>query len=110
MTDKREVYDGLDGKVEFVLGDEFANRRRMMLVHDREYLGLTGRIAVRLVEHFGVVAAKYDGEDSAGRSALVQQEPEEVVDRAVRTAELLVDRLRANGHIETVPSIRDAEE
>lgn len=58
-----------------------------------------GMIAVELVERWGSVAGAPDGEDSAGRSKIRLQEPEELVERAVKTAGLLWEAIKKQGWI-----------
>ncbi len=67
-------------------------------------LGARGAIALRLLEHFAVVAGKSDREDSQGRSILDLQTPLEVVDRTFQIADLFVTRAEKDGEIEKINS------
>jgi hypothetical protein len=60
-------------------------------------LELQARIALRLVEGFGAIAAKVQGEDSAGRSILTLQSPQELVDRCFEIADLCVRECLVRG-------------
>lgn len=110
MSIKSQIVDAFDGNVQFRLGDKYANEREYIDIHDREYLGLTGSLAVRLVEQYGIVAGRFDGEDSSGRRALTQQEPAEVVERAVTIAELMIAKLRERGHVALMPALTPSED
>ena len=53
--------------------------------------------AAAFIERWGMVAAMPDGEDAAGRSKLRLMSPQELVDRAYETADLIVNRAIAEG-------------
>lgn len=95
---------------EIFTADKFTNMRRQVHIHEREMPSLTGRLAIKLAEHFGVVAAKPDGYDEAGRQKLALLPASEVVDRSITIAELMADGLRARGHIVILPSLKDDPE
>lgn len=78
----------------YTIGDRYANRNEVIATLQKESPNLEARIAVSLVERWGLVAGEDGGEDSSGRSKLRVQSPEEVVNRAVTTAELLVEAIR----------------
>lgn len=67
----------------------------------------TGELAIQFATHFGMVAAKIEGEDSGGRSKMELQSPDEVVDRACEMAELLVARLKKKNWIIDLPDLPD---
>jgi len=60
---------------------------------------LRADIAMRLIERFGSVAGKTDGEDTAGRARLTLQEPEELVKRCYAIADLFVAEAERRGDI-----------
>jgi hypothetical protein len=64
---------------------------------------LAGRVAIKLAEHFGIVAAMPDGEDSAGRMKLRLLTPDEVVDRSIAISERLCEQINARGWLIDVP-------
>lgn len=66
------------------------------------------KMAGALIERWGVVAAIVDGEDSAGRSKLRLQTPEELVQRAFAVAELFYSEAEARGHLLEMPEIMSA--
>ena len=76
----------------------------------KEYPTLKARLAIQLVERFGMIVADTVGEDSAGRSKMVAMPPQEVVDRALKIADLLVDSMRTLGWMETMPTFDELQE
>jgi len=58
---------------------------------------------VSFIEKFGAVACVPDGEDSAGRQAFRLATPQELVDRACETAQLMYDRFEEEGWLAEVP-------
>ena len=60
-------------------------------------IGFRARIVLTLIERWGMVAGEIDGEDSAGRSKIKLQTPEELIERAFKVAELFVARAEAEG-------------
>lgn len=102
---KQTITELFDGTVQVVQGNPFENARTEVRVHNREVLNLTGSIALHLVEHFGVIAAQFAGEDASGRQALSMQSADELTDRAISIAEALVSKLRSRGHAAMLPPI-----
>ena len=51
-------------------------------VHETEYLDLRAKFTMDLIARWGMVAARPDGEGTAGRSKLVLEKEEDVVKRA----------------------------
>lgn len=76
-------------------------------VWETEHPEIEARMAMGLAERWGMVAAMADGEDSSGRAKLRLATPEEVVSRAVATAELLMKEMREKGWIFTSHSLDD---
>lgn len=75
--------------------------------YDSHVLDLTGRIALKLVEHFGVITGELCGEDSAGRAKFDAMTPPRVVERACRIAELFVATANDRGWLVPVPGFDD---
>lgn len=75
---------------------EHGTRRGRSYVQIYRTLALNHKaeIARSLVERWGTVAATPDGYDRAGRQMLRLQTPQELVDHACATAELLVNEFR----------------
>lgn len=57
----------------------------------------------RLIERFGVIAAKTEGEDTSGRAKLELLSPEEVVKRAAKMADLAVNEIEIRGWKDHLP-------
>jgi hypothetical protein len=78
-----------------------------VVFHARKRPNLKGEIAARLVEHFAIVAAHEDGEDSSGRQAFKLQTPEQVVTRACDIADNMVDEFERRGWLIDIPAYDD---
>ncbi len=64
------------------------------------------KIAIEMASRWGMVAATQDGEDSAGRQKLRSLEPDELADKACRTAQALWSRFERLGWLVTIPEPR----
>jgi hypothetical protein len=62
------------------------------------------RFAAEFINRWGAVAAIPDGEDSVGRQQMRLATPEELVERACETAELLHQSLVARGWLVDIPA------
>lgn len=92
------------------LGLDFSPKWRQGTVDEPSMPELRGRLAINLVERWGGVAGKLDGEDSQGRARIGLQTPQELVARAIECAELLVDAINAKGWLHDVPAnVRDED-
>jgi hypothetical protein len=69
-----------------------------------------GRFAMALIERWGLVAAMPDGEDSSGRAKLALLPVEEMIERAVGTAETAYRVLAERGHLIEVPEYEKLRE
>jgi hypothetical protein len=69
-----------------------------------------GDLAIRFATHFGIVAAKTDGQDQAGRAKLELQTVEEIVERSCSLAKALVERMEKEGWIVKCPDLPDDAE
>ena len=103
MTRETKITEALGGLVQFRVGGRFDNERASTMVHDREYLPFEGRLAVQLLERFGMIAGRPDGEDSAGRRASALLSPQEAVTRSVEMASLMAKALREKGLVVLMP-------
>lgn len=81
-----------------------------LVIHDTEAPTFEGRLAIVLVEKWGMVAGVDDGEDKAGRSKLRLMAPDEVVKRACTTSALLAAALREKGWMTALPAWGDMEQ
>jgi hypothetical protein len=62
-------------------------------------LGARASIALRILDHFAIIAATDDGEDSRGRAKLKLNDPESLVYRAFSLADAFVRRAEERGEI-----------
>lgn len=69
-------------------------------------------IALDLVNHFGSIAAKINGEDSSGRSKLELQDPTELVQRCFAIADEFVNECERRNSIRsyTMDEVLDMED
>jgi hypothetical protein len=93
--------------IEVGLLDEMRNYRKKFVAHALVEPDIRARMAMDLVAKWGLVAAIPDGEDSYGRSKLRLSTPEEMVDRAVETVDLLMIAFKQNGWMVDCPSLDD---
>ena len=77
--------------------DEVRNFRRKYVEHVLASPDPRARMAIDLIDKWGMVAATSDGEDSAGRAKLRLLAPDEMVQRACDTAALAMEAFRARG-------------
>lgn len=71
------------------------------------YFDVEAGIALRLIEHFAVVAAKIDGEDTAGRSKMELQSATELVDRAFDISAAFVARANKEGRVREAAGVEE---
>lgn len=79
------------------------NATKKIMVHDTEIMDNKARIALALIERWGMVTGTINGEDTAGRSKIVDLTPQEVVDRACSIADITVETFRARGWFVAAP-------
>ena len=75
--------------------------------HQKRFPTCRAKIAVDMATRWGMVAGKPDGEDTRGRAKLDLLSPKEVVDRAVKTADLLVSELEERGWFDMMPDLAE---
>jgi hypothetical protein len=68
---------------------------------------MRARMAVALIEKWGMVAAIPDGEDTAGRQKLRMMKPKEIVERAIDTAKMAMNAFEQEDWIDEFPSAMD---
>ena len=61
------------------------------------------RVAIALIEKWGMVLCEFDGEDSSGRQKMKLKSPEDVVKQAFNTAALAVEEIRSRGLMIDIP-------
>lgn len=75
----------------------------MPLVHQTFAIQGPGRLALQLIEQWGLVAGEIDGEDSAGRSRIRRLTPAELVKDACATADAAWNELESRGWLLEIP-------
>jgi hypothetical protein len=73
-------------------------------------LELTAELAWNLLVRWGMVSAKEDGEDTAGRQKLVLTPPADTVTRAFDIAEQFMSECQKRNYIHTSPSLLSMKE
>jgi hypothetical protein len=73
-------------------------------IHEPEHPNFEARLAINLLERWGLVAAESDGEDASGRAKLRLSTPEELSKRACDVAAQTTAELRKRGWILELPS------
>lgn len=89
---------------------ELDDNRPRFGIHETVHLNQEARLAMSLIERWGMVAAKPDGEDGAGRQKLTCLSPEEVVSKACSTVSAAMAEFRQLGWILDLPTLDQAEE
>jgi hypothetical protein len=109
--DKADTFKAwpIANEIELVSRLPYSNSAREIIQHQLEYPDWAARMATIMVERWGPVTAMPDGEDSSGRSKLRMATPEELVARAVDTAEKLVATLRERGHVSKLPTFGEMQ-
>lgn len=93
---------------QFYVAEEYGrNSAKKFVVHETEILNQEARIALALIERWGMVTAEEGGEDSAGRARLRKTTPEEVVDRACSIANGAMDEFRKRGWVVAGPDVSE---
>ncbi|PWU21842.1 MAG: hypothetical protein C5B50_00735 [Verrucomicrobia bacterium] len=87
--------------------EAYSNRDKRVVFHHREALSIEGEVLIRFVEHYGMITATSNGEDSTGRQRLMLLPPDQVVDRAREMTRLAFDAIRAEGWSYEIPSFED---
>lgn len=81
-----------------------------LVCHEREHPNFEARLAIDLLERWGLVAGEEAGEDSAGRAKIRSLTPPEAVIRACDMAEEMTKEIRNRGWFVAVPSWDEMEE
>jgi len=89
-----------------IVGEKFKMRNEVT-IYQTEHAQFEARIATEFAQHYGMIAAIQDGEDSAGRQKLRLLTPSEVAERSIDTARLLVEGFRKQGWMLQVPDLAE---
>jgi len=76
-------------------------------VHQTQMPDFKGKLALKLIEQWGLVTAIPDGEDSKGRQKGALESPEELVARAIKAADIAIDQMKELGWLTPVPVLYD---
>jgi hypothetical protein len=68
------------------------------------------RLAIALIERWGMVVGIPDGEDTAGRSKLNLMRPSQIVERAFITAQLTYQEIEKRGWFVKCPTMEEARD
>lgn len=79
------------------------------VVHETEHPSFEARLAVTLLEKWGMIAAEPDGEDSAGRAKLRLSTPQELAARACNVASETTAEIRKRGWFVPIPTWAEME-
>lgn len=79
--------------------------KEVVQIHDQMTMNIEGRLAIRLIEAYGLIAADKDSENSE-RQLL---SPEEVVDRAFKIANLTINKIIESKLYVEIPEIPTIE-
>ena len=74
-----------------------------------EYPEMEARIALAMLERWGMICAEIDGEDSAGRQKARLMSPEELTTRAFTCAALAMKTMRDGGLLIRLPTEEEAD-
>lgn len=97
-------------EVHFYQTEHFRNNLKHVVIHAREYPNAKARLAIVLIEKWGLVAAAPDGEDSAGRAKLRKLSAAELVEEAIATASIAINAFRERGWMLEVPGLEEEKD
>jgi hypothetical protein len=96
-------------EIEVELADRLTNARREIMERPLKFLTREARLAMALIQRWGMVTCLPDGEDSAGRAKFTIMPPRDVVNRACEVAERAIQRFNDCGWMVDLPSSEEAE-
>lgn len=70
-------------------------------------MDIRGKIALDIIRHCALVAAKADGEDSTGRQRLLELNAKEVADKACDMADAMVVNFEERGWLKPYPPLEE---
>ena len=76
-------------------GDRYGSQPAGVACHRRAVTNVRGAFALKLMEHFSLVAAKEAGEDSSGRAKVRLANPEEIVRHCCEVSDLAFSELES---------------
>ena len=85
----------------FMIADRF--RLKEPVLYNKLLFGMEAKIAIEMVQRWGVIAAMDDGEDSAGRHRVRLMTTEELVQRACDSAQKLTEEFEKREWVLKLP-------
>ncbi len=76
--------------VGFIIADRYKLREKEPIPYNKFLFGAEAKIAIEMVQRWGIIAAMDDGEDSAGRHRVRLMTTDELVQRACDSAQKLI--------------------
>jgi hypothetical protein len=101
--------DHIAGENEVEPSNYGRDARPQIMERPRKFLTCEARLAMVLIERWGMVTCLPDGEDSAGRAKFTIMPPRDVVNRACEVAERAIQRFNDCGWMVDLPSSEEAE-
>lgn len=80
-----------------------------VMQHDTDHLNTKARLALAMLERWGMVAAEHGGEDTAGRAKLKLQPVNELVLRAVEVVDVAYAAFEEKDWIIKLPTLEELE-
>ncbi len=90
-----------------VSSDSYEFREKKVTCYDTEAMTQEGRLAIVFLEKWGMVAAKEDGEDAAGRQKMALIPVDECVARAFEMSRLAMAEARRRGLVVELPDLNE---
>ena len=85
--------------IKTLLADKYGEK--LIMLHQTELLEDEAKLAMAMIEKWGMVATVEDGEDTTGRQKLRMLTPAELAERAFETAKIAMTYARKNGLVHT---------
>ena len=80
-----------------------------IMIHETQHLSMKAKVALSMVERWGMVVAETGDEDSEGRATKRVMPVEDVVGRACSITDELFAELDRRGWIDSIPSLSELE-
>lgn len=88
--------------------DPYKNiKEKEVMIYETEVPNMEGRLAIVLVEKWGLVAGDTGNEDSTGRAKVDLMPPAELAIRACDIAESIYKELRSRNMIVSIPDLNE---
>ena len=81
-----------------------------LMLHENEHLELKAKVALSMLEKWGMVAAEPDGEDSAGRAKLKLPSADDLAKRACDVTDEAFTEFEKRGWVLKLPTMSEMKE